>query len=125
VVESGARGYHAIGTMKVIRAAADAGPGPTATSTSGSTPTPVSSPVTDGTLGPGDTAPVSIWTMHSFRNMGDEPAVILDIRIAAGGVPDYPADLDGETLAPLEVVVGLQIILAFAIGGGGDGPAVP
>jgi hypothetical protein len=98
VVESGALVFNASGNLKIIRAVAESAPGPTVTPTVVPTPTPVRSPTTDVVLGPGDAAPVPIWTMHSFRNEGTEPAVILDIRVTAGGAPSFPADLDVEPL---------------------------
>lgn len=99
LVESGSLALHASGELIVFRAPVVRTPGPTATATPPPTPTPIQTPVTDVLLGPGDGAPVPIWTMNALRNDGDEPAVILDIRITIGDNPGLPTNLDVEMLA--------------------------
>jgi acetyl esterase/lipase len=99
LVESGTLALHASGNLRMVRAATQQQTGPTATPTLVPTPTPIQSPTTDVVLNSGDAAPVPIWTMHAFRNDGSEPAVILDLRITAGGPPVFPTDFDVEVLA--------------------------
>lgn len=110
LVESGHIGFFARGNVPVFHT--DGGPGgaittPTATEIETSTPTPTPvptptpqrSPTTDVNLGSGDGVPVPIWTMHSLKNAGTEPAVIIDVRVAAADAPPPPTDLDVATLA--------------------------
>jgi hypothetical protein len=99
LVESGTLSFHASGDVRVVHTVAEPSPGPTSTPTPVPTPTPARSPTTDVLLGPGDGAPVPIWTMHSLRNDGTVPAVILDVRVGVADAPAPPADLDVETLA--------------------------
>jgi hypothetical protein len=99
LVESGSLAFHASGDVPILHPKTDPSSGPTATATPAPTPTPLRSPTTDTILGPGDAAPVPIWTMHSLRDDGSTPAVILDVRVSAGDAPKPPADLDVEVLA--------------------------
>jgi hypothetical protein len=104
LVESGHVGFVASGSISVVHtgigsAVANTTPIATATPTPVPTPTPLRSPTTDVILGPGDGVPVPIWTMHSLKNAGTEPAVIIDVRVAGADAPAPPANLDVETLA--------------------------
>jgi hypothetical protein len=99
LVESGRLAFHASGDVPIVHPTSGPGTGPTATPTPAPTPTPMRSPTTDILLGPGDAAPVPIWTMHSLRDDGSEPAVILDVRLSSGEDAKLPADLDVEVLA--------------------------
>ena len=99
LVESGSLAFHASGEVTIFRATIVKTPGPTATATPVPTPTPIQTPVTDVLLGPGDGAPVPIWTMNALRNDGSEPAVVLDVRIMIGDDPGLPTNLDVEVLA--------------------------
>jgi mannose-6-phosphate isomerase-like protein (cupin superfamily) len=98
-VESGSLTLHATGTIPIVHIGPTGPANPTATATAAPTPTPAPSPVTDVILGPGDGIPVPIWTMHSLRNNGPDPAVVIDVRIAPDDAPGLSTNLDAETLA--------------------------
>jgi hypothetical protein len=101
LVESGALTLSSNVTIDVSHVAAALGIAPTATAvaTATPTPTPEGSSTPDQFLVPGDAMPVPMWTMHSLRNGGTVPAVILDVRITSGGASYPSVTLDAETLA--------------------------